>query len=137
MFCSRELEQELATWVEREVLVHGKEFPADEEIRQRARDFLWRERTPADDAVLLGKFRAMMADRLGLASGSGSGSAIDTVATGAAAKGAAADPVGFDGGLSGRELDEMLEQMDFEFGELGGFMAGAGVDLGGMEMNQL
>ncbi|GAB1318857.1 Monocarboxylate transporter 4 [Madurella fahalii] len=148
VFCSRELEQELITWVEREVLVHGREFPADDEIRQRARDFLWRERTPADDAVLLGKFKAMMRDRLGLGLGLGLGFGlgltVDTAANGDGEKEGATDNpvvgnegVGLDGALSGQELDEMLQQMDFEFEELGGFMAGAGVDLGGMDMNQL
>ncbi|AEO66951.1 uncharacterized protein THITE_2115555 [Thermothielavioides terrestris NRRL 8126] len=97
VFCSRELERELCEFVTAQVVAHGRAgFPDDEAIRERARAFLagqggaaapatavagaggdggggYAARTPADDPVLLGKFKEMMMVRLGLSQGAGAG----------------------------------------------------------------
>ena len=68
IFCSRELESALIDFVTAEVLA-GREFPSDDAIRVRAREVLGRESTPADDEVLMAKFKEMMRDRLGFGLG--------------------------------------------------------------------
>ncbi|RYP26272.1 hypothetical protein DL767_008122 [Monosporascus sp. MG133] len=58
VFCSRELESGLAEYVRRELHRSGGVFPSDEDMRERARQILGMEKTPCDDPVLLGKFKA-------------------------------------------------------------------------------
>ena len=120
VFCSRGLERELVEFVTGEVLLRGGEagFPSDEAIRERARVFLGSENTPADDGVLLGKFREMMRGRLGLGQEDGGGLLVFDNA-------AAAPPVDMDlsGAMTG-ELGDVLQHMDFDFSDLGDFMDG-------------
>lgn len=75
VFCSRELEAGLAAFVESEVSLlscgGGKAaaeaaFPDDNAIRSKAREILQISATPADDPVLMEKFKAMMRERLHL-----------------------------------------------------------------------
>ncbi|KAK5660290.1 hypothetical protein OQA88_12830 [Cercophora sp. LCS_1] len=66
VFCSRELENGLAAYVTAEVQVKNGQFPDDESIKTRARDILKTPSTPADDEVLLDKFKGMMKRRLGV-----------------------------------------------------------------------
>ena len=139
VFCSRELERELSEFVSAEVVGSGGVWPSDERIRERARQVLGEERTPVDDAVLLGRFREVMRGRLGLGGseqvggemGMGTGMALPVVtsaemdfSTASAAAGVVMD----------RELDDVLQQMDFDFGDMGDLM---GVATGGMPMDQL
>ncbi|RYP11094.1 hypothetical protein DL764_000252 [Monosporascus ibericus] len=58
VFCSRELESGLAEYVRRELHRSGRVFPSDDDMRERARQILGMEKTPCDDPVLLGKFKA-------------------------------------------------------------------------------
>jgi hypothetical protein len=174
VFCSRELERELCEFVTAQVVAHGRAgFPDDEAIRERARAFLagqggaaapatavagaggdggggYAARTPADDPVLLGKFKEMMMVRLGLSQGGFpalSGQAVAGATGGMALttgqgreqgqrQGAAdLDMSGVaTAALAGGELDDALQQMDFNFGDLGDLM---GVATGGMPMDQL
>lgn len=57
IFCSRELENGLAEYVRREMQKTGV-FPSDDQMRERARQILSMQKTPADDPVLLSKFKA-------------------------------------------------------------------------------
>jgi hypothetical protein len=119
VFCSRGLERELVEFVTGEVLLRGGEagFPSDGAIRERARVFLGSENTPADDGVLLGKFREMMRGRLGLSQQDGGELLV--------LDNAAAPPVDMDlSGAMGAELGDVLQHMDFDFSDLGDFMDG-------------
>ncbi|KAI0408972.1 hypothetical protein F4802DRAFT_547197 [Xylaria palmicola] len=59
IFCSRELENGLTEYVKREVRKTGV-FPSDTQLRERARDIMSMQKTPCDDPVLLGKFKAAL-----------------------------------------------------------------------------
>ncbi|KAI1197967.1 hypothetical protein F5X97DRAFT_300740 [Nemania serpens] len=59
IFCSRELEKGLTEYVKREVQKLGV-FPADAQLRARARDIMSMQKTPCDDPTLLGKFKASL-----------------------------------------------------------------------------
>ncbi|KLP10160.1 unnamed protein product [Fusarium fujikuroi] len=59
VFCSRELESGLASFVETEI-ARGAGFPSDEALKLRGREILSRDKTAADDPDLLGKFKAWM-----------------------------------------------------------------------------
>ncbi|KAI1109722.1 hypothetical protein F5Y14DRAFT_455744 [Nemania sp. NC0429] len=59
IFCSRELENGLTEYVKREVRKSGV-FPADAQLRERARDIMSMQKTPCDDPILLGKFKASL-----------------------------------------------------------------------------
>ncbi|KAI0206394.1 hypothetical protein F4808DRAFT_118067 [Astrocystis sublimbata] len=59
IFCSRELEKGLTEYVKRELQKTGV-FPSDTQLQARARDILGMSRTPCDDAILLGKFKAAL-----------------------------------------------------------------------------
>lgn len=59
VFCSRELENGMTEYVKRELQTNGV-FPSDEKIRQRAQEVMSMQKTPCDDPVLLGKFKALM-----------------------------------------------------------------------------
>ncbi|KAI0915133.1 hypothetical protein F4823DRAFT_570985 [Ustulina deusta] len=59
IFCSRELENGLTEYVKRELLKTGV-FPNDAQLQARARDILSMQKTPCDDPILLGKFKAAL-----------------------------------------------------------------------------
>lgn len=59
IFCSRELENGLTEYVKREVRKSGV-FPADAQLRARARDIMSMQKTACDDPILLGKFKASL-----------------------------------------------------------------------------
>ncbi|KAK4193892.1 pah6 homeobox protein encoded by the pah6 protein [Podospora australis] len=61
VFCSRELERGLIEFVSTSL-----SFPADEALKQKAREILGTPTTPADDEVLLNTFKEMMKSRLDL-----------------------------------------------------------------------
>ncbi|KAF5632014.1 homeobox 4 [Fusarium sp. NRRL 52700] len=62
VFCSRELENGLVSFVEAEI-ARGAGFPSDEALRLRGREILGCDRTAADDPELLAKFKAWMMER--------------------------------------------------------------------------
>lgn len=59
VFCSRDLEKGLTEYVRRETQKTGV-FPSDEQLQTRARDIMGMQKTPCDDIVLLGKFKAAL-----------------------------------------------------------------------------
>lgn len=59
VFCSRELESGLISFVETEMAC-GAGFPSDEAIRLRGREILSCDKTAADDPDLLARFKAWM-----------------------------------------------------------------------------
>jgi hypothetical protein len=59
VFCYRELENGLTEYVKRETSKNGV-FPSDDQLRERAREIMGMQKTPADDPVLLKKFKAVM-----------------------------------------------------------------------------
>ncbi|KAI1133697.1 hypothetical protein F5Y10DRAFT_228369 [Nemania abortiva] len=59
IFCSRELENGLTEYVRRELQKTGV-FPGDAQLQSRARDIMGMQKTPCDDPVLLGKFKAAL-----------------------------------------------------------------------------
>ena len=63
VFCARELEEGLRTFVQFEVKNRGQ-FPDDDALRRRGRDILGTQDTAADDQVLLGKFKKLMQEEL-------------------------------------------------------------------------
>jgi hypothetical protein len=131
VFCSRELERELSEFVCGEVAGKGVSgFPSEEAIRERARGFLGVERTPADDAVLLGRFVEVMRGRLGL----GPSGEQQQGQMGLAEGGLASGGMDFSAVALDTELSDVLGQMDFDFGDMGDFM---GIATGGMPMDQL
>lgn len=122
VFCSQELENGLSTFV-----AGSLGFPSDEAIRQKAREISGTETTAADDRVLLEKFKTMMRDKLGLGTGSGSGSmSSQQVSSMSSLEDLSTLPVDMDLGLSDCQLGDMLQDMDFEFGDVGGLGLGDG-----------
>ncbi|KAK3987837.1 homeobox protein 4 [Cladorrhinum sp. PSN332] len=66
VFCSRELENGLAEFVQIEMMDKGR-FPSDERIKEKARGLVGTaDKTAADDEMLLSKFKEMMWGRLGM-----------------------------------------------------------------------
>ncbi|CAJ2513925.1 Uu.00g020440.m01.CDS01 [Anthostomella pinea] len=57
IFCSRELETGLTEYVKRELQTTGV-FPSDSLLQDRARSIMSMQKTPCDDVVLLGRFKA-------------------------------------------------------------------------------
>ncbi|KAL2159891.1 hypothetical protein VTH06DRAFT_2024 [Thermothelomyces fergusii] len=168
VFCSRELERELSKFVTDAVLAAGFNgsrtaeggsatagFPSDEAIRERARAFLGgMQRTPADDDVLLERFKEVMRKRLGLEPEPTAGEAQQAREQGRQEDGRqAANPLEPNLGLEASSLTgppisaetelspgivdagvgNMLAQMDFGFVDMGDF---DGVATGGMPMDQ-
>ncbi|AEO55367.1 C2H2 transcription factor [Thermothelomyces thermophilus ATCC 42464] len=167
VFCSRELERELSEFVTNAVMAAGfggagtgkrgsptAGFPSDEAIRERARAFLGGVgRTPADDEVLLERFKEVMRKKLGLEPESAAGEAQQAREQVQQEKGQQANPLGANLGFEApgvagppastetelspgtvdAEVGNMLAQMDFDFGDLGDFV---GVATGGMPMDQ-
>ncbi|KAF4415911.1 Homeobox 4 [Fusarium acutatum] len=62
VFCSRELESGLISFVEAEI-ERGAGFPSDEAMRLRGREILGCDKTAADDPDLLARFKAWMMKR--------------------------------------------------------------------------
>jgi len=151
VFCSRELENGLASFVETEVILLGIDaFPNDEVLRARARDILKTPNTAADDAVLLDKFKGMMRIRLGLDESQNPASALglgqDLVASAQLAQSSTADtlmedvsgvdllmPLGLESPVTQSmgvtftegELNDILQEINFDFGDLSTY-SGAG-----------
>lgn len=113
VFCSRELEKGLADWV------MGLGYvPSDGEMSQKAKEVMGTEKTAADDAVLVGKFRDMMAARLQQSNQTQYHQGLDLGMMDMSSTNTA--------GLTSGELDDLLLQdMDFDFTDLGG---GGGFD---------
>ncbi|GAP84795.1 putative C2H2 type zinc finger containing protein [Rosellinia necatrix] len=63
IFCSRDLENGLTEYVKRELQKTGL-FPSDTQLQSRARDIMSMQKTPCDDPVLLGKFKAALQGNL-------------------------------------------------------------------------
>ena len=61
VFCSRELERGLVDYVR---ATESGAMPSDEALRARAREILGQDATAADDDVLLGKFKDMVASMM-------------------------------------------------------------------------
>lgn len=130
VFCSRELENGLADFVTAEVQVKSGQFPDDEAIRARARDILKTPSTPADDEVLLDKFKGMMKRRLGVIpeepeeldffTSEGMDLCMADQGLGLTSVDQGADITFTEG-----ELNDILKDIDFDFGDLGGLSAAA------------
>ncbi|KAK3940670.1 hypothetical protein QBC46DRAFT_341340 [Diplogelasinospora grovesii] len=146
VFCSRELEHGLVDFVSSEIN-NGRGFPGDGDIKQRARDILGLPNTAADDGVLLEKFKAMMRSRLGLAQEEGAQKGKQQEnqmgLTGSMSGGIGG--IGGTGGLGADQMDltftqseiaDILQDMNFEFGDLGdlsGFDAGGAGGMGDIQ----
>ncbi|KAH8889652.1 hypothetical protein GQ53DRAFT_825088 [Thozetella sp. PMI_491] len=121
IFCSRELEKDLTEFVVDEVALFGAAgFPSDEALKQKARDIVKTPTTAADDNVLLEKFKAMMREKLTLPSLQGtkapivagtSAPAVDPIQI-------LAMPVNMDLGITDSEITDILQEMDFDFGDM-------------------
>lgn len=116
VFCSRELENALSEFVTIEV-TNVKPFPGDDALRAKAREVIGMPNTAADDPVLLGKFKDMMREKLGMGQVNETTTAqLDT--TSAAAAAAATLPLDMDITLpEGGDLTDILQDMDFDFGD--------------------
>ncbi|KAK3352969.1 hypothetical protein B0T25DRAFT_455493 [Lasiosphaeria hispida] len=138
VFCSRELENGLAEFVTGQVALLGYRagaaaaFPDDEAIRARAREIIKTSRTPADDPVLLEKFKEMMREKLGLAASApsqGQSQEQGPTQSHSLLSGTGAGPpppLSLDMGLTPQvnldftegELNDILQDMDFDFGDM-------------------
>ncbi|OIW31991.1 hypothetical protein CONLIGDRAFT_612267 [Coniochaeta ligniaria NRRL 30616] len=128
VFCSRELENGLVEYITAETAPFGLgHFPSDEDLRAKARDILGTQSTAADNPVLLEKFKDMVREKLALGLGAPttvakSAAAGQGVAPGSAADGLGEVPLDIDMNLTDSQLTDILQDMDFEFGD------GAGLD---------
>lgn len=129
VFCSRELENGLAGYIASEMSGFGGRFPSDEELRGKAREILGTAGTAADNPVLLGKFKEMMRERLGVTTGEAEGGGRSsqgevgggTATTTAAAEGQLVNmALDLDLALTDGQITDMLQDMEFEFGDVGG-----------------
>lgn len=138
VFCSRELESSLVEFVEHEITDTGV-FPSDDALRAKARDILQMAATAADDAVLLEKFKRMMKERMGLAESPGQLSAAGSLGL-SGLSGLSGTPsthssglellmpLGMDFsvspdmdlGLADFEMNDVLQDVDFDFTDLAG-----------------
>lgn len=92
--------------------------PSDGEMSQKAKEVMGTEKTAADDAVLVGKFRDMMAARLQQSNQTQYHQGLDLGMMDMSSTNTAE--------LTSGELDDLLLQdMDFDFTDLGG---GGGFD---------
>lgn len=122
VFCSRELEKGLVDFVREDVAKAGGMFPTDEAIRARARDILHTETTAADDQVLLEKFKAMMGEQLKTGTGDVvMGMAGESPEQQAQVQTGAVDATmtDMDMNITDSELNDILQDMTFEFGPVG------------------
>ena len=140
VFCSRELEGGLVEFVESEVstatcsgeATTATPFPSDRAIRTKAREILKMPNTAADDPVLLEKFKRMMKEKLGLGE---SPSQSETPGQAAVEAPTSSTPgmelllpsgmdlsvsSGLDLGLADFEMNDILQEIDFDFGDLSG-----------------
>jgi hypothetical protein len=144
VFCSRELESGLVDFVTERTAPFGLgEFPSDDELRARAKEVLGTPGTAADDAVLLGKFKDMVREKLALGLGaptttttltslSGSSSTLgSSFGQGAQGQGqqlsasaaSSADSLLADVSLdplTDSQMTDILQDMDFQFGDMTG-----------------
>lgn len=135
VFCSRELESNLVEFVEQEIADTGV-FPTDDALRAKARVILNMTNTAADDAVLLEKFKRMMKARLGVMESpnqlspdgslgfSGLSSTPSTHSSGLdllmpLGMDFSVSP-GMDLGLGDFEMNDVLQDIDFDFTDLAG-----------------
>jgi len=133
VFCSRELENGLADYITAETapLSGPGRFPSDDALRAKARDILGTTATAADDAVLLEKFKGTMREKLGQGAGLG-GQTPAPASTGrsqseqllpalsAGDLGTMAMPLDLDMDLTDGQLTDILQGMDFQFGDVAG-----------------
>ncbi|KAI0161042.1 hypothetical protein GGR52DRAFT_157183 [Hypoxylon sp. FL1284] len=144
VFCSRELEAGLASYVRRETLTGA--FPSDDALRERARHIMGMQKTSCDDPALLERFkaavRADIAGGLELGGDKGAplspGVAADIAAVTATGVGASSDPLvsssttatlpdagadldmNMDFQFTAQEMDDMLQDLSPDFGSGGG-----------------
>jgi hypothetical protein len=131
VFCSRELENGLAEYVKRELSMNSI-YPSNDQMRQRAREIVGMQKTPADDPVLLEKFKTViqgveapqlpLTTRKALTTGSPNSevSALTTYLTSVPAT--SDQPNLFSPGnsaLTDQEVSNILEGMNNEFSEVG------------------
>lgn len=125
VFCSRELETGLVEYVAGQTAPVGLgEFPSDEELRAKAREILGTQGTAADDPVLLGKFKDMVREKLGLGLGAPTTAAQSHSQSQSQQVSAASatDVFGdmapeLDLNLTDSQMVDILHDMDFHFGD--------------------
>ncbi|CAM1511239.1 Fc.00g087520.m01.CDS01 [Cosmosporella sp. VM-42] len=124
VFCSRELEHGLVGFVENQVSSTGR-MPTDEAIQQQARQILNTATTAAEDPVLLGKFKDYMKNKL------------PTAASPASADALTALPADMDLNISDEDLNNILQDMNFEFDtqDFSGAQIEQMEDAGGVSLN--
>ncbi|KAK0619821.1 C2H2 type zinc finger-containing protein [Immersiella caudata] len=155
VFCSRELEAGLYEFVESQVSLLGcgggkvaaqAAFPNDEAIRAKARDILKTPNTAADDPVLMETFKKMMKERLGLASpidavGQNQNTLGEVQMSGTTSPGIdLLSPLGVDFsfppdtdlGMTDGELNDILHDIDFDFGDMSALPSPGDAALGGL-----
>jgi hypothetical protein len=137
VFCSRELEKGLVEHVTEQTAPFGLgEFPSDNDLRAKAREILGLPNTSADDPVLLEKFKDMVREKLSLGLG-----APTTVASGSTSTPASQNrsqsqsqqlsaasptdafgdiPLDLDLNLTDSQMTDILQDMDFQFGDVTG-----------------
>jgi hypothetical protein len=126
VFCSRELENGLVEYITAETAPFGLgQFPSDEDLRAKARDILGTHNTAADNPILLEKFKDMMREKLGLGLGapttaSTSSSQNQQLSATSSAGGLGEVPLDLDMNLTDSQLTDILQDMDFEFGDVTG-----------------
>ena len=123
VFCSRELEQGLIDMAEKHFTKTGA-LPSDEAMQSRAKEIVSMETTAADDPMLLGKFKTMMLEKLGQAP------AQPDVSS--------ALPTNMDVNISDEEVENMLQDMQFELTNDSWYQAGqqeGSEDVGGVMLH--
>ncbi|KAG9504161.1 hypothetical protein J7337_004126 [Fusarium musae] len=124
VFCSRELERGLISYVEDHVACKGS-MPTDAMLQTRARRILDSQTTPADDVDLLNKFKDMVAKKIPQAV-----AAQDNIAS------APAVPSNMELNLSDEDVNNILQDMNFEFDAQDFGVAMEGLqDTGGVSLN--
>lgn len=124
VFCSRELERGLISYVEDHVACKGS-MPTDAMLQTRARRILDSQTTPADDIDLLSKFKDMVAKKVPQAV-----AAQETIAS------APAMPSNMELNLSDEDVNNILQDMNFEFDAQDFGVAMEGLqDTGGVSLN--
>ncbi len=109
VFCSRELENGLEALVKSDMAA-GRGFPTDAALRTKAREILGVDRTAADDEVLLGKFREMVKAKASVEQHAIQSQTAVGVDVGAV-------DMGMELNMTETEIDDLLQNMDFEFVE--------------------
>lgn len=125
IFCSRELERGLISYVEDHVACKGS-IPSDAMLQTRARRILDSNTTPADDIDLLNKFKDMVAKKVPqIASAQNPTASMPAV------------PSNVDIKLSDEDVNNILQDMDFEFDaqDFGGVTMEGLQDTGGVSLD--